>query len=248
MTVNDPPPIAALAVTPATGMAPLDVSANASNSTDTDGTPIASYSFNFGDGTPVVGPQASATAAHTFTAAGTYTVTVTVKDTAGQASQKTSQVVVKPNLVGNPGFETDLTGWNTSGSGANITLSRVAGGHSGSWAAKLTNTGTTTSTYAVLQDASPNWVAKTSAGVYTARLWVRADTPGALFKLKLQEYNGSTLVGSAVGQVTLTTSWQQVSVPYTIASPGSTLDYQAYVTNPAPGTALYADDASIFLP
>jgi hypothetical protein len=39
-----------------------------------------------------------------------------------------------------------------------------------------------------------------------------------------------------------------VSVPYTIASPGSTLDYQAYVTNPAPGTALYADDASIFLP
>ena len=120
----------------------------------------------------------------------------------------------------------------------------MSGGHSGSWAAKIANTGTTTSTYAVLQD-SPNWVATTSAGTYTAVLWVRADTAGALFKLKLQEYNGNTLVGSNVSQVTLTTSWQKVTVTYTVGSAGSTLDYQSYVTNPAAGSAWYADDASI---
>jgi hypothetical protein len=110
----------------------------------------------------------------------------------------------------------------------------------------MANTGSTASTYATLQD-SPNWVATTSAGTYTGTMWVRADTAGAVFKLKFQEYSGSTLVGSATAQATLTTSWQQVTVTYTIKSPGSTLDFQAYVSSPAPGTAFYADDASIII-
>jgi len=46
---------------------------------------------------------------------------------------------------------------------------------------------------------------------------------------------------------TLSTSWQQISLPYTIRSPGSTLDFQIYVTSPAPGTAFYADDAAIVI-
>ena len=54
-------------------------------------------------------------------------------------------------------------------------------------------------------------------------------------------------MGSATTQVTLTTSWQQVTVTYTTQSPGSTLDFQSYVSNAAPGTAFYADDASIIL-
>jgi PKD repeat protein len=222
----------------------LGVTADASASSDTDATPIADYRFNFGDGTPVVGPQAGATATHTYTTAGTYTVTVTVTDTAGQASTASAQVVVKTNFVTNGGFETDLSGWNTSGSGSNITLARVSGGHAGSWSAKLTNTGTTTSTFATLQD-SPNWVTATTAGTYTGSAWVRSDTAGAILKIKLQEYNGSTLISSANGQVTLSTAWQQVSVPYVIRSPGSTLDLQLYVANPAPGTAFYADDISV---
>src|SRR5439155_25874483 len=80
----------------------------------------------------------------------------------------------------------------------------------------------------------------------TGTIWVRADTAGAVFKLKFQEYNGSTLVGSALAQATLTTSWQQVTVIYTIKSPGSTLDFQGFVQNAAPGTVFYADDAAIF--
>src|SRR5262249_5716633 len=54
------PPVARLTVTPSSGAAPLSVTANASASTDADGT-IASYRFDFGDGT-VVGPQSGATA------------------------------------------------------------------------------------------------------------------------------------------------------------------------------------------
>ena len=150
------------------------------------------------------------------------------------------------SYVSNAGFETNTTGWNTSGSASSVTLARVAGGHSGGWAAQITNTGTTTASYAVLQD-SPNCVTTTSAGTYTGKVWVRADAAGAGFRLKFQEYNGSTLVGSATTQTTLRTSWQQMTVPYTIASPGSTLDFQSYVSSLAPGVVFYADDASIEL-
>jgi parallel beta-helix repeat protein len=168
---------------------------------------------------------------------GSHTVT-------GTNSGKTATAALAVSFVRNFGFETDTSGWNTSGSGPNITLARVSGGHSGSWSAKLTNTGTSASTYATLQD-SPNWVASTTAGTYTASVWVRSDTAGATLKIKLQEYNGSTLVASANTQITLGTSWQQISLPYTIRSPGSTLDFQIYVTSPTPGTAFYTDDAAI---
>jgi hypothetical protein len=147
------------------------------------------------------------------------------------------------NLVGNPGFETDLSGWNISGSDANVSLTRVAGGHSGGWAAQLANTGTTAST-CDLND-SPNWVTRTSTSTYTGTLWVRADAAGAILKLRVREYTGSTLNSTVTNQITLTTSWQQVSVSATPAAPGSTLDFNAYVSKASPGNCFYADDASI---
>jgi parallel beta-helix repeat protein len=245
----DVPPSASLTVTPSSGPAPLTVTADASGSTDTDATPIASYSFDFGDGSATVGPQAGASAGHSYAAAGTYTVTMTVTDTGGKSSTASAQVTVSAaaNLVTNAGFETDLSGWNTSGSTGNIDLARVAGGHSGGWAAQLTNTGTSAGT-ADLND-SPNWVKTTLAGNYVGGIWARADSPGAIITLRFREYNGSTLVRTTSAQATLTTSWQQVSVTHTAAAPGtSTLDFNAYVPKAAPGAVFYADDASIVSP
>jgi parallel beta-helix repeat protein len=92
--VANAPPVASLTVAPASGSAPLAVTADASASTDTDTTPIASYAFDFGDGSPAVGPQSSATAAHTYAAAGTFTVTVRVIDTAGLSSTAAATVAV----------------------------------------------------------------------------------------------------------------------------------------------------------
>ena len=89
----DAPPAAALGVSPVSGTINLDVTADASASTDVDGTPIASYRFDFGDGT-AVGPQAASTAHHTYSTAAVYTVTVTVTDTAGLSSTATAQVTV----------------------------------------------------------------------------------------------------------------------------------------------------------
>jgi parallel beta-helix repeat protein len=248
-TQSGSPPTASLAVTPSSGIAPLPVTADASAST-AGSAPIATYAFDFGDGSAVVGPQSGATAGHTYGSAGTYTARVTVTDTAGQSSTATSQVSVTssspPNLVGNPGFETNTAGWNTSGSGSTVTLTRVSGGHSGGWAAALTNTGTVSGTCAL--NDSPNWVTTTQAGTYSGMLWVRADTPGAPLTVRFREYQGSTLVGSKTATVTLTTTWQQIQVTYTPLAPGvSTLDFNAYI--PAayapPGSCFYADDAAI---
>jgi hypothetical protein len=148
-----------------------------------------------------------------------------------------------PALIANPGFESDLAGWNTAGGAADVTLARVAGGHSGDWAAQLVNPTGSPAT-CTLND-SPNWVKTTGSGTYTAGVWVRADAAGQTLKLRLREYSGSTLVGSATNEVALTSSWQRVSVDLAAGAPGSTLDLNAYVTKAPTGTCAYLDDASL---
>jgi len=248
-TTPNQPPSAALTVRPASGVAPLPVTADASASTAGGANPIASYSFDFGDGSAVVGPQSGASATHTYTQPGTYTVTVTVTDTGGSSSTATAVVAVtspgSQQFVGNPGFETDLTGWNTSGSSAGVSLTRTSGGHTGSWSAQVSNA-TTASVGTCLLNDSPNWVKTTTAGTYTASMWARADSPGSVVKLRFREYAGTTLVGTATSQLTLSSSWQQVTLAYTPSSPGSsTLDLNAYVSAAPPGTCFYADDISV---
>ena len=79
VTVTDSAPVARLNVQ----VSGRSLSADASTSTDADASPIATYAFDFGDGSPLVGPQASPRATHTYAAASSYTVAVTVRDTAG---------------------------------------------------------------------------------------------------------------------------------------------------------------------
>jgi PKD repeat protein len=247
-TVTDKPPVAALSVSPLSGLAPLLVTADAAASTDTDATPIATYRFDFGDGT-VVGPQSGATAVHTYEAAGTYTVTLDVTDAAGLSSSTIARVTattdIVANLITNPGFELNTLGWNAK-LYAGITITRVPGGHSGGYAVEATNTTTTTQPECPLNDA-PNWIAATVAGTYEASLWVRADTPGTLLELRIREYKSDTFVSSAQSYVVLDTTWQQIRVSYSPRDVGSTLDYNAYTWNAPPGTCFIGDDASIGL-
>ena len=81
--VFPPPPSVVLTAGPLSGLAPLGVTADASRSTDAGR--IASYEFDFGDGT-VPARGAAAAASHTYCQAGHDRLKVSVTNTAGLCS------------------------------------------------------------------------------------------------------------------------------------------------------------------
>jgi serine protease len=83
-TTTDAPPSASFTAT-CTGLA---CSFNGNGSTDDRG--IASWSWTFGDGTSATGAAAS----RTYSVAGTFNVTLTVRDTGGQTATRTQAVTV----------------------------------------------------------------------------------------------------------------------------------------------------------
>jgi PKD repeat protein len=97
-------PTAQLSVNPASGSVPLSVTLDGSKSSDSDSIDtIASYTFNFGDGTDDV-TQTSPTLGHTFSRIGMYPVRLVVTDSRGKVSQNTDMkiVQVKPQPTPTP--------------------------------------------------------------------------------------------------------------------------------------------------
>lgn len=92
------PPVALLRVSPMSGVAPLDVTADASGSTDTDLTPISAYTFDFGDGSARL-TQSGPIASHVYRSTGGFTVKVTVADTGGSTDADSGAV----SVVDSPG-------------------------------------------------------------------------------------------------------------------------------------------------
>ncbi|HEU4416727.1 MAG TPA: PKD domain-containing protein [Candidatus Angelobacter sp.] len=90
LTISNQPPTVALSVTPSSGTAPVAVSASTAGSSDPDGT-IAATTISFGDGSA---PVNAASATHSYTAGGTYTITATVTDNLGASSSKSATVVI----------------------------------------------------------------------------------------------------------------------------------------------------------
>jgi PKD repeat protein len=78
----NPSPIACFTATPSSGYSPLNVSLNASCSSDPDADPLT-YSWQFNDGSTDSGPTIS----HTFYYAGYHQVLLTVTDPSGASSQ-----------------------------------------------------------------------------------------------------------------------------------------------------------------
>jgi PKD repeat protein/C1A family cysteine protease len=87
------PPVADATATPISGTAPLAVSFSAADSYDPDGT-IASYKWDFGDGTT----GSDVTAHHTYIAPGNFAVTLTVTDNRTSTNEDwlTIQVAANP--------------------------------------------------------------------------------------------------------------------------------------------------------
>lgn len=213
------------------------------------GTLSTTWSQVSGPGTAGFTDASSLTTTVSFSAPGDYVLELTANDGALQTSDQVAVTVnaAPSNLVGNPGFEVDTSGWNVSGSDPGVILDRVAGGHSGAWAGRLTN-GSAGAAMCKLND-QPNWIGTTGPGTYQVGMWVRADAPGTTLTLRIREYAGGTLAGKQTAQVALATSWQHVSLGYAVVAPGaSTLDLQAWVPSAPVGTCFLVDDVEISSP
>ena len=176
----------------------LALSVNGSGSTDPDGT-IASYAWTFGDNTTGTG----ATTSHTYSAGGTYDVTLTVTDNRGGTNSKTQSVTVTaPNKVPTASFTSESTGLKLSVDGsASTDLDGTLAGYAWTFGDGGTATGAT---------ASHTYLA---AGQYTVALTV-TDNDGAT-------NTSSANVTVAPGNVSPTASFTATADDLSVAVDGS---------------------------
>lgn len=133
----------------------LALTVDASTSADTDGS-IAAYSWNFGDG----GAATGVTAAHTYTASGSYEVSLTVTDDRGGSATTSKSIVVEAanvapvaiaNVVrGADGMSITADGTGSSDSDGTVDAYAWTFGDGGTaTGATATHTYTTAGTYTV---------------------------------------------------------------------------------------------------
>ncbi|MBS2545294.1 PKD domain-containing protein [Catenulispora sp. NL8] len=187
-------PTAGLSLSPTSGVTPLTITADASSSYGGNGR-LASYTFDFGDGTAAV-TTTTPTATHVYGTAGTYSVKATATDFEGNPGSTTTLVT----LTGGP------TGWwkLADGAGSTAADSSPPGNHpatlstSGvSWGtsyATFAGTGGTISTTGPVLDTTKSftiaaWVNAASLGTGTQTVLVQQAGTASGFYL---EYNGST--------------------------------------------------------
>ena len=241
------PPVAVLAMRPATGNAPLVTLADATGSSDPNG-PIASYTFDFGDGT-VVPAGASPTQSHTF-AAGNWIAQLTVTDSAGASHTVTAPLIVAPvnpgfNFALNPSVETDLAGWTPH---AGSSIQRVTGGFDGPHAIRIVGPDSLV-TFGV--NDSPNWVMQTPQShvdlPYRFSAWVRSPSNTGRARLQVREFKNGVKIGSTTFSpfVPLSATWQLITVDRFVMMAGSTLDFQVYDYPVAPSEVMIVDNIGI---
>ena len=113
ITVTQTPnqsPIASFTANPTSGIVPLEVSFNASSSSDTDGS-ITSYQWDFKDGDTGTGQTVN----HTFSSTGSYSVKLTVTDNDGATDSLTKTITVTDSIVSNQSPTASFTANPTSG-------------------------------------------------------------------------------------------------------------------------------------
>lgn len=157
---NQPPVVSIASSAPITGPSPLTVNFSSNGTYDPDGT-IASYDWDFGDGTPHV---TTANASHQYTTPGTFTASLVAFDNGGLSSSATLSITVTQTLqiyVANIAMSMNTNKKGTTATatvtvknqnGALVSGARVNGSWSGLYAGNVSGT-TNTSGVAALSTA-----------------------------------------------------------------------------------------------
>jgi len=225
-------PTASFTRTPASGAASLAVGFNASTSSDPDGT-IASYAWDFGDGSTGSG----ATTSHTYAAAGIYNAILTVTDNDGAASTASAAITVTgtpDNLLHDPGFElgNPYYEWQDWGNAA-----RVAGNpHAGTYALQV---GTAAGGW------GQSFFVVAPGNTYTFSAWGKfsaAGTESAYVTVRCLNSAGTEL--AKYERVYLNeTAYAQYSVNFT--APANTYEIRCQVWKDAGSRTFFVDDFSL---
>lgn len=217
------------------------VSVNGSGSTDPDGS-ISSYAWSWGDGKTATG----ATASHTYTADGTYTIGLTVTDNRGAQNTTTHTVVIgtAPAVLASDtfsrtvgsGFGSAQVGgsWTTHGSGFSVNGSQglvsLSTGGQGPWAQLAGVSSTSVDlTAGLVLDKRPNAGAAYAGtigrriGSNDYRLKVKVDSSGAVTLYAVRMSGGETALSTKV-------------VSGLTYAPGSRLNTRLQVTGTSPTT------------
>jgi PKD repeat protein len=162
LEANDLVPTASFTIAPNPGTAGSPVAFNGGASSDADGS-IASYSWNFGDGSSAGSGVAPS---HAYGAAGTYTVALTVTDNGGQPATTTHPVGVaaKPAPAGGGG--------GSSSGGVGGSSAPIPNSNFSSSATVNQKTGTITFTESVGNAGTFSWLLtfqNGKFGVFTAK-------------------------------------------------------------------------------
>jgi PKD repeat protein len=172
------PPTAKLSVTPATGTAPVVVTASTTGSTDVDGT-IAATTISWGDGSSTTATSGS----HTYSTAGTYSVTATVTDDRGASStaSATATVTAATQLTAGGVKVSSPTPNTTVGSSVHFVATATPSGNSYITAMKVYVDGT--AKYSI-GTASMNTYVTMSRGSHsvTVKAW---DSAGKVFSASM---------------------------------------------------------------
>jgi len=193
-----PPPVAAFSATPTSGAAPLTVQFMDQSAAD-----VTAWAWDFGDG----GVSSSRHPSHTYTAAGVYTVTLTVTSPGGSATKTQSSAIT----VGTPSITASLaltTGWNLVAlpvQPVNPAIDQVLAPIAGKYTMVYTYNGCDpTDPWKKYDPAAPLFANDLTQLQATQGFWIKVSTPASL------AVSGSTPV--SVTQ-SLCAGWNLVSYP-----------------------------------